>query len=82
MCLMAPARVVAVDSTTCQVELAGRTDAASIMLEPDVQVGDWVLVNSGTVVRVLDEGQAADMSRAFSLVYGSSDEVETTDAAS
>lgn len=74
MCLMAPARVVAVDGTLCEVEIGGRIDKASMMLEPDLAVGDWVLVNSGTVVRKLDEDQAAEMSRAFGIIFGLTDE--------
>ena len=73
MCLMAPARVVSVDGAACEVEVGGRVDRASMMLEPDLVVGDWVLVNSGTVVRKLDEDQAAEMTRAFGIVYGLSD---------
>ena len=74
MCLMAPARVVSVDGTTCEVEVGGKVDKASMMLEPDLKAGDWVLVNSGTVVRVLEEDQAAEMTRAFGIVYGLTDE--------
>jgi hydrogenase assembly chaperone HypC/HupF len=74
MCLMAPARVVAADGQICEVEVGGRVDKASMMLEPDLQIGDWVLVNSGTVVRKLDEDQAAEMARAFGIVYGLTDE--------
>jgi hydrogenase assembly chaperone HypC/HupF len=70
MCLMAPARVVAIDGAMCTVDIGGKHDQVSTMLEPDVQVGDWVLVNVGTIVRVLDEEQAAEMTRAFGIVYG------------
>jgi len=74
MCLMAPARVVAVDGTLCEVETGGRVDRASMMLEPDLQLGDWVLVNSGTVVRKLEPDQAEEMTRAFGIVFGLTDE--------
>ena len=70
MCIMAPARVVAVDGTLCEVETGGRVDKASMMLEPDLLVGDWVLVNSGTVVRKLDEDQAAEMTEAYGILFG------------
>ena len=73
MCLMAPARVVAADGTSARSRSGGRVDKASMMLEPDLQVGDWVLVNSGTVVRQLDPDQAAEMTRAFGIVYGLTD---------
>ena len=82
MCLMMPGRVVAVDGELCEVETAGQFDKASMMLEPDLKVGDWVLVNSGTVVRVLEEDQAAEMSRAFGILMAPPQEpapVEATD---
>lgn len=74
MCLMAPARVVSTDGTLCEVEFGGRVDRASMMLEPDLQIGDWVLVNSGTVVRRLEPDQAEEMSQAFGIVFGLTDE--------
>ena len=80
MCLMMPGQVVSVDGQTCQVQTAGRTDRASMMLEPDLVVGDWVLVNSGTVVRVLDADQAAEMSQAFSVLMVAPEEPVTADA--
>ncbi len=39
-----------------------------MLLEPDLQVGDWVLVSSGTVVRRLDFDQAGEIRRAIELL--------------
>jgi hydrogenase assembly chaperone HypC/HupF len=58
MCLMAPARVTAVDGDACDVEFGGRVVRASALLADDLCVGDWVLINWGTVVRKLDAEQA------------------------
>ena len=80
MCLMMPGQVVSVDGETCEVTTAGQTDRASMMLEPDLKVGDWVLVNSGTVVRVLEEDQAAEMSQAFAILMQPPEEPVTADA--
>ena len=80
MCLMMPGQVVSVDGEICEVETAGQTDKASMMLEPDLQVGDWVLVNSGTVVRVLDEEQATEMSQAFGILMAPVEEPVSADA--
>jgi hydrogenase assembly chaperone HypC/HupF len=80
MCLMMPGQVVSVDGETCEVRTAGQVDRASKMLEPDLAVGDWVLVNSGTVVRVLDEEQAAEMSRAFGVLMAPPEEPVAADA--
>jgi hydrogenase assembly chaperone HypC/HupF len=74
MCLMMPGRVVAVDGQICEVETSGQVDRASMMLEPDLVVGDWVLVNSGTVVRKLDADQAEEMSRAFGILFAAPEE--------
>lgn len=81
MCLMAPARVVAIDGQVCEVQTGSRVDRASMILEPDLQVGDWVLVNSGTVVRVLDEDQAAEMTRAVAVLFGDPEEDQAGDVA-
>jgi len=80
MCLMAPVRVVSVDGTLCEVEIGGRVDAVSMMLEPDLQVGDWVLVNSGTVVRRLDPDQAEEMTQALSMMFDLADEADAESA--
>ena len=67
---MAPGRVVAVEGDVCQVETGGRVDRVSSFLAPEVEVGDWVLVTSGTIVRLLDASQAEEMSGAFDVVFG------------
>ena len=81
MCLMMPGRVVMVDGQMCEVETSGQIDRASMMLEPDLAVGDWVLINSGTVVRKLDEDQAAEMGRAITELMGVPDEPAVTEPA-
>ena len=81
MCLMMPGCVTAVDGQLCEVKTGGRIDKASMMLEPDLTVGDWVLVNSGTVVRKLDEDQAEEMTRAFGILMGAGEEVAQAEAA-
>jgi len=80
MCLMAPALVVQVDGTECVVESGGRTDRASMLLEPGLRVGDWVLITSGTVVRQLDAEQAAEIRRAIELLEGPADAVPVAGA--
>jgi hydrogenase expression/formation protein HypC len=80
MCLMAPARVVSVDGSICQVELGGRIDPVSMILEPDLQVGDWVLVNSGTVVRRLEPDQAEEMTQALATMFEMADEADAAEA--
>jgi hydrogenase assembly chaperone HypC/HupF len=78
---MAPARVVSVDGQVCEVQTGSRIDKASMMLEPDLVVGDWVLVNAGTVVRKLDEDQAAEMARAVAVLFADPEPAEAQSGA-
>jgi hydrogenase assembly chaperone HypC/HupF len=73
---MAPARVTAIEGDTCLVETGGRLDRASTLLAEDLRVGDWVLVESGIVVRQLDPEQAEAMSEAFRLLFSDPEGVE------
>ena len=61
MCIVAPARVIAVDGVTAIVEHDGRRRRASLLLEPDARVGEWVIVGSGTVLRRLDPTEASQL---------------------
>ncbi|HLX34839.1 MAG TPA: HypC/HybG/HupF family hydrogenase formation chaperone [Candidatus Limnocylindrales bacterium] len=61
MCLVAPARVIALDRENAVVLMDGRERRASTLLEPGTRVGDWVIVGSGTVLRRLGPGDAAEI---------------------
>jgi hydrogenase maturation factor len=66
MCLTAPVRVVAVDGPVATIELAGGARRrASTLAVPDVAAGDWALLSSGMLVRLLDPGIAVELSSAF-----------------
>ena len=67
MCLMAPGRVSAVEGATATVDVEGRCRLVSILVEPDVRVGDWVVVAGGVVLRRIDASTASDMRIAVGL---------------
>ncbi len=59
MCLVPPARVIAVNGQEAAVELHGGMQATvSIALQPDVAAGHYVLVDRGLVIRVIDAAEA------------------------
>jgi hydrogenase expression/formation protein HypC len=61
MCLGIPAQIVElVDSDEAKAEISGVRRSVSIALEPDVQVGDWVLVHVGFALSKIDEEQARE----------------------
>ena len=61
MCLVSPARVIAVDGDHAVVDLGGRRRRASLLLHPDVGVGEWVIVGSGSILRRLDPIEAVQL---------------------
>lgn len=62
MCIAYPARILALDPGSAVVDMAGRTRRASLLMTPDVEVGEWVLVAAGTVVRRIDAAEARDLA--------------------
>jgi hydrogenase expression/formation protein HypC len=61
MCIAYPGLVVEVDSDGAVVETEGRRRRASVLLLPDIAVGDWVTVAVGTVVERLEPARAAEI---------------------
>jgi len=74
MCLAVPVRVVDVEGTRATVEFAGNRRAASLMLVPEVKVGDWVLLHAGFAITVLAEDDARESLRLLGI---ESDTTET-----
>jgi len=58
MCLAIPMQVKRRDEFLGVVELDGVEREVSLMLEPEAQVGDWVLVHAGYAIGVVDEEEA------------------------
>jgi hydrogenase expression/formation protein HypC len=61
MCVAVPGRVLEIADEMAVVEFDGRRQRASLLLVPDTSVGDWVIVAAGTVLEVLDPGEAAEI---------------------
>jgi hydrogenase expression/formation protein HypC len=62
MCVTAPARVLAVDGDFAAVDLDGVSRHASLVLLPEVKVGDWVLVGAGLVLETLTEAEVLELN--------------------
>jgi hydrogenase expression/formation protein HypC len=67
MCITSPGRVLEVSGATALVDLDGRPRRASLVVVPDVAVGDWVVVAAGTVLEVLDPAEAAEIQALLAL---------------
>ncbi|HLB44693.1 MAG TPA: HypC/HybG/HupF family hydrogenase formation chaperone [Candidatus Limnocylindrales bacterium] len=70
MCLDFPGRVVERNGDTVVVECEGRRRRASMLVFPDLAVGDWVFVAFGTVIERLDDDTAEAISNELAIAKG------------
>ena len=74
MCISYPGRVSVIDEAGAIVVTDGRPRRASTLSLPDIAVGDWVIVATGTIVERLDPAEAAEIQR----LLGAAIEAEAT----
>jgi len=65
MCLAIPALVKSVEGLEADVEIGGVSRRASIMLTPEVEVGDYVLLHTGYAISTIDESEAIETLEMF-----------------
>ncbi|MBC7263007.1 MAG: HypC/HybG/HupF family hydrogenase formation chaperone [Chloroflexi bacterium] len=65
MCLAVPARVLSIEGQEAEVDLSGVRRRISVVLTPEVSVGDYVLIHTGFAINVLDEQEARETLRLF-----------------
>ena len=58
MCLAIPAKILSIEGTVAQLEMAGNRLASDISLVPDASVGDYVMVHAGFAIQKYDEVEA------------------------
>ncbi len=60
MCLAVPALVLSIDGLEAEVDFSGVRRRISVVLTPDVQVGDYVIIHTGFAINVLDQEEAEE----------------------
>jgi hydrogenase expression/formation protein HypC len=61
MCLGVPMQVVSIDGTDIVAEIDGvRREASLMILDDEVQLGDFVIVHAGFAISKLDEEEARE----------------------
>lgn len=58
MCVAIPARLIAREDLMATVDVNGVTRQVSLMLLPEAQVGEYVLLHAGFAIQSLDEDEA------------------------
>jgi hydrogenase expression/formation protein HypC len=56
-----PGQVLQVADDMAIVEIDHRQRRASLLLVPEVEVGDWVIVAAGTVLEIIDHDEATEI---------------------
>jgi len=66
MCLAIPYRVLEVkENSWVEIDVAGTRHKVSMWLFPGVEVGEWVLVNLGSVVAKIEANEAREIIRLY-----------------
>lgn len=65
MCLAVPVKVVKIEGDSAEVDIGGVSRRISIVLTPEVKVGDYVLLHTGYAISVIDENEAQETLKLF-----------------
>jgi hydrogenase expression/formation protein HypC len=65
MCLAVPVKVTSIDGMEADVDIGGVERRISIMLTPEVKVGDYVLLHTGYAINIIDEERARETLDLF-----------------
>lgn len=76
MCLAIPTQVKSIAGNEAEVELGGISRKISILLTPEVKVGDYVLLHTGYAINVVDEEEAMETLELLAEMAVLEDEIE------
>lgn len=65
MCLGIPTKIVAIEGERAIGEVNGVEREISIVMTPEVKVGDYVIVHAGFAIQVLDRTAAQETLQIF-----------------
>jgi len=65
MCLAVPAKLISVKGLDAVADLQGNRMPVSLILSPDAQVGDWILLHAGFAIQRLN---ALDAEKTYSIL--------------
>ena len=65
MCLAVPAQVLSIDGQEAEVDFGGVRRRISVVLTPEVRLGDYVIIHTGFAISILDQREAAETLKLF-----------------
>jgi len=69
MCLGIPAKVVELKGLTAIVDFGGVKKEVSSLLEPDLKIGDYVIVHAGAIISKISEEEAVETIKVWREIY-------------
>jgi hydrogenase expression/formation protein HypC len=69
MCVAIPAKVLKIEEPWAEVDLEGTTFKINMMLTPEVQVGDYVLIHAGFSIQHLKPEEAKETLELWEEFY-------------
>lgn len=76
MCLAIPVQVKSIEGNEAEVDISGISRKISIVLTPEVQIGDYVLLHTGYSINVIDEEEAEETLKLFEEMASLEEELE------
>lgn len=73
MCLAVPARVLSKDGDSATVDFGDGTTREVNVALVDVNIGEYVIVHAGFAIEVMDEAEAKETLRLWSLLLDKAD---------
>ena len=73
MCLAVPAKVIEKKDMVATVEVEGIRRDISLMLLPEANVGDYILMHAGFAIQVIDEEEAKITTELLKEVLGTNE---------
>jgi len=74
MCLAYPGKIVKIEGAEGEVDFGGFTKMVNLVLMPEIEVGDYVLVHAGFAISQTTEEDAIETLSAFKEIWEAIDE--------
>jgi len=76
MCVGVPSKIVKIEDSMAIIEVLGaQREVSLLLLDEDVQVGDYVIVHAGFAIKKIQEEDAHENLELMKRMFGVEDEV-------
>jgi hydrogenase expression/formation protein HypC len=76
MCVAVPSKIVSIENATAVVDVYGARRMVSLLLmEDEINEGDYVLVHAGFAIQKIDEDYAKETLELFNKMYGTEEKL-------